>query len=99
MRFDASFFLPVRLVSFCVCCRSERSSRRTSRGTGLHIIYTGVPPHFFRLYSLPDSLTRLPVHEVASENKELPPDLDDRNPIFFNDPSEVPHRKAGHISG
>jgi len=39
---------------------------------------------------LPDSLTRLPVHEVASENKELPSDLDDRNPIFFNDPSEVP---------
>src|SRR5262249_62145974 len=47
-------------------------------------------PTFCRLDSLPDSLTRLPVHEVPSENKELPADLDDRNPIFFNDPSKMP---------
>ncbi len=83
------FSYPSDLACFYVCCRSGRSSENF-KGNRITHHYTGVPPHFRRLHRLPDSLTRLPVHEVASENKELPSDLDDRNPIFFNDPSEVP---------
>src|SRR5262245_41179079 len=42
---------------------------------------------------------RLPALEVLAENKKLPSDLHNSNPLLINDSAEMPDRKPRHLGG
>jgi hypothetical protein len=43
------------------------------------------------------SFFSLPALEIRSENEEFPADLDDPNPLFFNDSAEMPYGEPRHF--
>src|SRR5436309_15861929 len=47
----------------------------------------------------PQPLARLPTREIPPQDEEFPPNLNDRNAIFFNNPAEMPDGEACQLGG